>query len=96
MQQTIDRCVIEYNLPYCPWRTGRLARSAEGGSQIGSGKVVYPVSYAKKMYYGVAASGRPFRYSTAVNPLAGSFWLERMKADRLEDIRQEALNAARK
>ena len=39
-------------------------------------------------------TGRPLQYSTDVNPLAGSFWFERMKADRLQDIIQEAKNAA--
>lgn len=39
-------------------------------------------------------TGRALQYSTDVNPLAGSFWFERMKADRMKDILQEAKNAA--
>lgn len=39
-------------------------------------------------------TGRPLKHSTDVNPLAGPFWFERMKADRLKDILQEAKNAA--
>lgn len=39
-------------------------------------------------------TGRSLTYATDVNPLAGSFWFERMKADRMEDIIQEAKNAA--
>ena len=39
-------------------------------------------------------TGRALQYKTDVNPLAGSFWFERMKADRLQDIIQEAKNAA--
>lgn len=39
-------------------------------------------------------TGRPLQYATDVNPLAGSFWFERMKADRMQDIIQEAKNAA--
>lgn len=39
-------------------------------------------------------TGRALQYKTDVNPLAGSFWFERMKADRMQDIIQEAENAA--
>lgn len=38
-------------------------------------------------------TGRELQYAKDVNPLAGSFWFERMKADRLNDIVQEAKNA---
>lgn len=39
-------------------------------------------------------TGRALQYATDVNPLAGSFWFERMKADRMQDIIQEAKDAA--
>ncbi|MCC8043916.1 MAG: minor capsid protein [Clostridiales bacterium] len=39
-------------------------------------------------------TGKKLQYSTDVNPLAGSFWFERMKADHLQDIIQEAKNVA--
>lgn len=39
-------------------------------------------------------TGRPLTYRTDYNPLAGSFWFERMKADRLNDIVEEARNVA--
>lgn len=35
-------------------------------------------------------TGKALEYSTDVNPLAGAFWFERMKADHLEDIVREA------
>lgn len=35
-------------------------------------------------------TGRPLQYSVDVNPLAGSYWFERMKADHLDDIVKEA------
>ena len=111
VQQTIDKCVIDY----C------LGKSAYGATQIGSGKVVYPGPYAHYMYYGEVygpnipvfeddsgvptryfsppgrkkhPTGRELQYKTDVNPLAGSYWFERMKADHLKDIIQEAKNAA--
>lgn len=39
-------------------------------------------------------TGRPLVHATDVNPLAGPFWFERMKADRVQDIVQEAKNVA--
>lgn len=39
-------------------------------------------------------TGRPLTYSTDVNPLAGSFWFERMKADHKDDILKEAKSVA--
>ena len=35
-------------------------------------------------------TGRPLQYAQDVNPLAGSYWFERMKADHLDDIVKEA------
>ncbi len=52
VQQTIDKAVIDYSLPYVPWETGTLAKSAYGATRLGSGKVVYPGPYAHYQYYG--------------------------------------------
>ena len=117
MQQVIDKSVIDWNLQYCPWETGSLAKSAYAATILGSGKVVYPGPYARYLYYGEVygpnipvfddntgeptrffsppgqkkhPTGRKLQYSTDVNPLAGSFWFERMKADHKDDILREA------
>lgn len=39
-------------------------------------------------------TGRALQYDTSVNPLAGSFWFEHMKADRVDDIVAEAQKVA--
>lgn len=39
-------------------------------------------------------TGRQLEFSTEMNPLAGSHWFERMKADHMNDILTEAKNAA--
>ncbi len=39
-------------------------------------------------------TGKKLTYSTDVNPLAGSFWFERMKADHAKDILKEAKSVA--
>lgn len=52
VQKAIDKSVIDWNLQYCPWETGTLAKSAYSATTIGSGKVVYPGPYARYLYYG--------------------------------------------
>lgn len=39
-------------------------------------------------------TGDKIQYDTSMNPLAGPRWFERMKADHLQDIIQEAQNVA--
>lgn len=41
-------------------------------------------------------TGRPLQYSPEPNSLAGSYWFERMKADHLDDIVDEAKKAVRR
>ena len=41
-------------------------------------------------------TGNQLQYSTDYNPLAGPFWLERMKADHLQDIIEEARKNVRR
>lgn len=52
VQQAIDKAVIDYSLPYCPWNTGTLAKSAYSATSPGQGQVVYPGPYARYQYYG--------------------------------------------
>lgn len=40
-------------------------------------------------------TGRPLKHNTDINPLAGPFWFERMKADHAQDILREAKAVAR-
>lgn len=121
VQQTIDKSVIDWDLQYCPWESGGLAKSAYTASVIGSGRVVYPGPAARYLYYGQVygpnipvfednsgeptrfysppgqkkhPTGRALQYSTDVNPMAGPFWFERMKADHTNDIVREATAVA--
>lgn len=112
VQKVIDKSVIDYSIPYCPFDTGELANSPYSAMVVGSGEVVYPGSAARYLYYGHVCTderGRTFvgegerkpvvtdrelEYKTDLNPLAGAFWVERMKADHLNDILEEAKHAA--
>ena len=123
VQQIIDKSVIDYDIPYCPFDTGSLASSAYTATVIGSGEVLYPGPYAHYQYYGEVygpnipikddntgevtgwfsppgqkkhPTGRLLTYSQDKNPMAGSFWFERMKADHLDDIIEEAKAAVGK
>ena len=90
VQMAIDEAVIRYSLPYWAWDTGALANSAYSATDIGSGEVVYDMPYASEMYYGIRENGEPVNYKTDHNPLAGAYPIERMKADHMQDIVEEA------
>ena len=95
VQMAIDEAVIRYALPYWAWDTGTLANSAYSASDIGSGEIVYDTPYASEMYYGIRENGEPVHYRTEHNPLAGAYPIERMKADHMQDIVEEAIAVAR-
>ena len=91
VQTTIDQATIDWCRTYSPWKTGRLANSPYAASQIGQGVVVYDTPYARRMYY-----NPQFHFDKSVNPLAGGYWFERMKADHTQDILMEAAGATGK
>ena len=78
-QAALDSEVLRYADPYVPFRTGMLKESGIAGTVIGSGEVVYNAPYAKKQYYFGRSAGSALR---------GRYWIERMKADHIEDLRK--------
>ena len=74
VQVYIDSEVISLSKPYVPFDTGYLSKSADA-SEIGSGLVEYVAPYAKRQYYENKGDG-----------LRGKMWVDRMKADRLDEI----------
>lgn len=85
VQMAIDNAVIRYSHPYCPFETGTLADSPYRASPPGQGEVIYETPYARRLYY-----GEDFNFNQDTNPLAGAYWVERMKANHLQDIVEEA------
>ena len=70
---------VIWNTPYAQYQYYGLVMTDEAGrTWVGPGE--------KKP----VITDRPLIYDTAQNPLAGSYWFERMKADRLNDILDEA------
>lgn len=121
VQKVIDKDVMDFSRPYCPFDSGNLATSPYAATVVGSGEVTYPGPYAHYQYIGEIygpnipvfeddsgvptrffsppgekkhPTGRQMEYATDINPLAGSHWVERMAADRLQDIIKEAQGIA--
>lgn len=110
VQTAVDNAVVRYLHDYWAFDTGTLAESVRGqGSgeltyyQPYAHYQYYGVLYTDELgrtFVGAGETkpintGIPLNYKTDKNPLAGAFPLERMKADHLDDIIEEARNVAR-
>lgn len=73
-QKWMDNEVLRTTEPYVPFRTGMLARSGPGHTQLGSGEVVYETPYARRMYYG------RYNFNKSAHPQATAQWFEKSKA----------------
>ena len=100
-QKFVDSECIRLMTPYTPTLNTGLRKSAITGTKIGTGKIVYASPYARYQYYGklMVSSGtgegkvltdKDLKYSKSRAPLAGKLWFERMKADKLPQIKKGA------
>ena len=88
-QKYVDSETLRYSDPYVPWKDGFMKKSGKEGTVLGSGVVEYIVPYAKKQYYTNAGRGKEgLNAVNGAKGLRGPFFLERMKADHLPDIRR--------
>jgi hypothetical protein len=62
------------SLPYTPWVTGDLARSADVASKPEAGLLIYDTPYARAQYYGLPMKTEDF------HALAMMQWFEEAKA----------------
>ena len=88
-QVFVDTQVLRLCEPYVPFLTGMLMLSGTLGTDVGSGTVQWIAPYARPQYY--------MKNRKKINerkPLAGSFWLERMKEVHGRRIISEALKIA--
>lgn len=88
-QKYVDSETLRLCDPYVPMLTGTLKKSGTLGTVIGSGVVEYIAPYAKQQYYtnaGRGKQGTQKHNSHNYKCLRGKFWLERIKADHLEEI----------
>lgn len=92
-QKYVDSETLRLCDPYVPFRSGKLKESGILGTVIGSGVVEYIAPYAKEQYYnnaGKGTQGTQKHNSHNYKCLRGKFWLERMKADHLDEIEKGA------
>ena len=89
-QKFIDSEVLRLSDPYVPFRTGMLKKSGISGTVIGSGVVEYTAPHARKNYYENKGRGIEGINSQTSKGLRGAFFLERMKADHLDEIKKGA------
>jgi hypothetical protein len=88
-QKYVDSETIRYSDPYVPFRTGIMKKSGISGTVVGSGVVEYTAPYARGQYYTNAGRGKEgLNAAKGTKGLRGPFFLERMKADHLPDIRR--------
>lgn len=85
-QKVVDNAILRYSEPYIPLITGTLIKSGILGTVVGTGEIIYTAPYSRKVYYDSKPAPR------GNGPLRGNRWFERMKADRKEDILNEAQN----
>lgn len=52
-QQTLEKAIIDYSIPYCPHDQGVLENSPYNATVRGSGVVKYPGPYAHYLYFGI-------------------------------------------
>ena len=92
-QKFIDSEVLRLTSPYVPFRTGTLDKSGILGTTVGSGLVVYNVSYADKQYHRTPDS-------RSYDALRGAHWFERMMADHgkqlISDTKKVAIGGLEK
>ncbi len=84
-QVALDSEVVRLCSPYVPVDTGTLQRSGSTATDFGSGEVMYSTPYARRIYY--THKGAAAHSAKTQDPRAGSLWLERMKADHMNDLK---------
>lgn len=83
-QKFVDSECLRHCAPLMPFDQHTLIESGQINTQIGSGQVKWRTPYARRWYY------MPADFSKEHNPEAGNYWFERMKQQRLEEIRKGA------
>lgn len=78
-QKFVDSECLRLCEPLVPRKTGKLIRSGQLGTKIGSGELQYIAPYARYQYYSTPDT-------RAYDPRRGAHWFDRMKAEHKEEI----------
>ncbi|APX72865.1 minor capsid protein [Companilactobacillus allii] len=80
--------ITEMSDPYVPFRSGAMAGHTKIiGDDVGA-HIVYSEKYSHKQFVGVSPSGKPFNYTITHHPDAGSHWINRVKDESIDEIKE--------
>lgn len=74
-QEVLDSEVLKSSNVYVPMDEGELMRSSLRHTEFGTGKIVWDMPYARKLYY-----NPQYNFSKDTNPQAQGLWFEAAKA----------------
>lgn len=92
VQKTLDSEIVRLCSPYVPVDTHTLQKSGSLATDFGSGEVIYSTPYARRIYY--THKGAEANSAKPQDPRAGKLWLERMKADHMDDLKKVVESAS--
>jgi hypothetical protein len=73
-QAWLDKRVMQDCDPFVPMDVGTLAGTPRQATQMGSGRIIYNMPYARRLYY-----GESFNFSKDRHPKATHHWFEEAK-----------------
>jgi hypothetical protein len=74
---------------YMPYRTGETIKLTIAQTNINKPEIVTDTPYARMLYYGVSAKGRPLNYTKTKNPKAGPYWDRALTAAEMPAMAKE-------
>lgn len=74
MQQFHTKNVLRRIQKYMPYRTGATIKLTIAQTDIHEPYIVTDTVYAKRLFDGMTAEGKPLHYTKIKNPQAGSHW----------------------
>jgi len=77
-QELLDSEVLKSSNVFIPTDSHELMRSSLRATSFGSGKIIWDVPYARRLYWNPS-----YNFSTDVNPKASGMWYEKAKAQDL-------------
>lgn len=92
--------IVNKSQKYAPWQHGDLAKRTQIAAN--GGQIVYTQPYAHYHYYGEVMAGRAPKSYTGRKlqhkdaPMRGPRWVERMLADKREEIEKDVENYIKK
>ncbi len=89
LELMIDQVLKDCN-DYAPKDTGDLIKSSYNFSEVTDSRMVmrWSTPYARRLYYGISPSGKPYKYSHDHNPNATKMWAHKASKQKGEQWRR--------